>query len=119
MFLNLTNHSSKTWSKAQTEATKRWGPVTDMAFPAVPAGADRNDIYLMADEYLKKIEEMKPDCVCCQGEMTLSFRLVSLLKERGIRCVAACSERQVHEEIQPDGSVIKTMIFNFVGYREY
>ena len=49
------------------------------------------------------------------GEMTLTFRIVELLKAQGIRCVASTTERIVTD--LPDNR--KETQFTFVQFREY
>ena len=49
------------------------------------------------------------------GEMTLTFRIVELLKAQGIRCVASTTERIVTD--LPDNR--KETQFAFVQFREY
>ena len=48
------------------------------------------------------------------GEMTFTYYLVSLLKAKGITCVASTTERIIEEK---DG--MKTSLFKFVKFREY
>ena len=119
MLINLTNHPYAQWSPAQKAAAKVWGETMDLPFPAIFGGASEKDIELLASNMVSQVMALHPDAVCCQGEMTLTFRIVTLLKARGIRCVAACSEREVHETPKPDGTVLKTTVFAFVRFREY
>jgi hypothetical protein len=49
------------------------------------------------------------------GEMTLTYQLVGLLKDAGYRCYASTTVREVYE--QEPGK--KTVIFQFVNFREY
>ena len=54
----------------------------------------------------------------CQGEFGLTFWIVKLLKERGIRVIYSCSERR-SEEKMVDVGTIKISEFRFVKFREY
>ena len=49
------------------------------------------------------------------GEMTLTFRIVELLKAQGIRCVASTTERIVTDLTDNR----KETQFSFVQFREY
>lgn len=69
---------------------------------------------LLARDYYNKIIVYHPCAVMCQGEFTLCFQVVELLKQAGIPVLAACSERRVTEK---DGK--KIVEFEFQQYREY
>ena len=51
--------------------------------------------------------------------MSMSFLLVAMLQKQGIPVYAATSERQSREELLPDGTISKNIIFNFVQFRKY
>ena len=55
----------------------------------------------------------------CQGEFTLAFDIVKSLRKREIKVVASCSDRVVKEHLNEDGSVEKSVIYDFAGFREY
>ena len=118
LFLNLSNHPSDKWSKAQLDAARAYGEVVDMPFPEIDPGATTEEIHRLAEEYAKEISSRYPDCdltVHLMGEMTFCFRLVTLLHARGIRCVASTTQRKTSE--LPDGT--KESIFEFQAFREY
>lgn len=123
MLINLSNHPYDNWSEKQKEASQLYGKVVDLPFPAVPSTATEKDILSLADEVLDRIVEMldgDPDsAVMVQGEFTLTFALVNLLRERGIRAISACSERRVTELVGDDGNPKKEVEFCFEGFREY
>lgn len=119
MFINLTNHKNILWSQEQREAALRMGgEIMDMPFPAVEAEATEGEVEKLADRIVRKIRALHPDMVLCQGEMTLTHRLVSLLGKAGIRTCAACSERNVQEKTVGN-ETIKQAVFKFVRFREY
>ena len=60
----------------------------------------------------------EPLGVLCQGEFVTVFRIVTKLKAAGVKVYAACSERNVKEELV-DGKSVKKVIFEFKGFREY
>ncbi|MFR6435728.1 TIGR02221 family CRISPR-associated protein [Porphyromonas sp.] len=118
LFLNLSNHPSDKWSKAQLDAARAYGEVVDMPFPEIDPGATTEEIHRLAEEYAKEISSRYPDCdltVHLMGEMTFCFRLVTLLHARGVRCVASTTQRKTSE--LPDGK--KESIFEFQAFREY
>ena len=118
-FVNFTNHTSANWGKEQTMAAQSYGNIIDVPFPAVPPAADTDTVVKLAVESIKRIEEKEPACVLCQGEFTLSYHVIKMLKEKNIPVVCACSERNTTEEAMPDGSIKKVAVFNFVQFREY
>ncbi len=119
MVVNLTNHPHEQWSPTQKLAAQKWGDIVDLAFPFVSPDASYDDVQVLARNCFHKIQALAPECVICQGEMTLTYALVSLLKHAGFFVVAACSERHVTEEVMEDQSTRKTAYFQFVTFRPY
>ncbi len=119
LFLNLSNHPSDKWSKAQLDAARAYGEVVDMPFPVIDPGATTEDIHRLAEEYADRITSsyLGRDLmtVHLMGEMTFCFRLVTLLHARGVRCVASTTQRKTSEL---EGSK-KESIFEFQAFREY
>ena len=119
MFVNFSNHPSQNWGAEQRKAALIYGEIRDVMFPAVPAMAAMEEVTGMAEECAKKILQLKPDCVMCQGEFTLTVAVLRRLQTAGIRCVCACSERKAEETPAEGGSVRKTAVFEFRQFREY
>ena len=119
VFINLSNHPSSKWDKSQTEAAKCYGEIVDLPFPEVPAQADENDIAELASQYMDRIMEYRCEAVMVQGEFTLTYRLIKLLAEKQITTLAACSERNTEETVNPDGSTSKKTIYRFVRFRRF
>ena len=128
-FINISNHPSSKWSSRQLEAAKALADVIiDVPFPNVPADASISDVKGMAEElainkvwpYINdyKVEHLT---ILLQGEMTLVAALLRILQipGNGINVVAACSERNSVETVNPDGSTTKTAVFKFVQFRSY
>ena len=59
------------------------------------------------------------DAVLVQGEFTCVYHIVSILKEKGIKVVAATTERENVEETDVTGATVKRVLFRFVRFREY
>ncbi|MBO4773879.1 MAG: CRISPR-associated protein [Bacteroidales bacterium] len=118
MFLNLSNHPSANWSAEQTEAaTRLYGEVIDLPFPAVNPAGDEAYIADLADEYCQKVlalAEGKNITVHLMGEMTLTFAILKRLQAYGIPCVASTTRRETMEE-----NGVKTSVFKFVKFRNY
>ncbi len=118
LFINLSNHPSSTWQPAQLEAAKQYGEIIDIDFPAVDALCLPERVDQLASQYaLDIINRGAPTCITAHvmGEMTLTFRIVELLKAQGICCVASTTERIVTD--LPDNR--KETQFTFVQFREY
>ena len=118
MFINFTNHPSENWLNSQIDASMVYGEIMDIPFPEVPTGINENDLKQMAVECVDKIADKNPEAVMVQGEMTLMFMVVDELLRRGIKVLAATTDRRTIEE-NIDGVIIKKSIFEFSGYREY
>lgn len=114
VFVNFTNHPSDKWSREQFAAATQYGRVVDLPFPQVDPAATEEDVKKLADEYVKKILALRPTAVLCQGEFTLCYNVITMLKEQGVPAFAACSRRIVEEE--GDTRVAK---FVFEGLRAY
>ena len=118
IFINLSNHPADKWSEAQREAARQYGELQEIPFPNVEPEADAKALKKIVEETLIQIKEAaegKTATVHVMGEMTLTYELVTKLKEVGIRCVASTTKRDVTENA--DGT--RTCKFNFVKFREY
>lgn len=121
MLINLSNHPSANWGAEQTEAAKKFGPVVDIAFPAIDPGAGAPEITALAKTYHSEVEILLNEsgdpvnAVHIMGELTFCFALVARLQKAGITCVASTTRRDTVEN--GDGS--KTSIFRFVQFRDY
>lgn len=129
MFINLTNHRFEDWSETQQKtATNQFGEFTGMeGFPMVNPTAAKEDVARAVRATLSDIDgsirqhglDPADVAIICQGEMTFVVEFVKRANERGYRCFAATSERRSVEKQLPDGTTIKTAIFEFVQFREY
>lgn len=121
VFINFSNHPSDKWSDAQIDEAENNGEIVDVPFPEVPADPHLS-ICQLAQESVDRILEAAGDkipVVLVQGEMTLVYSVVSSLKEKGINCLAAVSDRKVEEKTEPDGTTKKVVTFEFKGFRSY
>lgn len=119
IFVNCSNHPSARWSLRQKEAARRYGEIVDIEFPQVDPRWDREQVSELADRVCGEILRYDPAAVMCQGEHTLTYSIVAKLKGKGVKAVAACSERRTEEIGKPDGTVEKRSIFEFIEFREY
>lgn len=118
-FVNFSNHPSSKWSKEQYDAAMQYGVIVDIKFPMVNPNASEYEITVIGDEYVKKIMELSPVIVMCQGEFTLTYYVINKLHENGIECVSACSERVSEERRGKNGELTKVSVFRFAGFRKY
>ena len=119
MFINFTNHSSDMWEKNQINSAEEYGEIIDIEYPHVDPECSSEDIKDLAKCYVDKIISYKPKAVLVQGEMTLCYNVVKLLKEHNVLTLCACSKRQSVETIDESGRTIKHSVFQFLGFREY
>ena len=119
MFINFTNHKSDLWSREQHKAVEMYGEMIDIPFPSVDPNFDSDKIGKLADEYAVMICGYKPDAVLVQGEMTLSYAVISKLLGLGINVLCATTERVVSTHIGQDGETVKVSEFRFVRFRSY
>ena len=119
VFVNYSNHPYATWSQKQLDMAYTYADsLEEIAFYPVSAMHTPEEIAQIAQQELEKIMQYHPTVVMCQGEFTLTYQLVRLLKEKHIKVVAACSERKVEEGMEK-GIYTKKVVFDFVQYREY
>lgn len=77
IFINFTNHPLDRWDIKQQEAAEWYGMIVDIPFPAVDAMGDEEYILRMVDDYVEKIEILKPETVLCQGEFSTAYQMIS------------------------------------------
>ena len=118
-FINFSNHSSEYWNEKQRKAAMEWGTIIDIPFPMVDANATGKEIVKLAEQSVEEILKHSPRAVMCQGEFTLSYAVIRLLKEKNVLVVSACSDRVTYEEYLDDGTLMKHAQFDFVKFREY
>jgi len=118
MFINFTNHPVKNWSDTQIAAAKWYGDIIDVSFPAVDPHSTCELVQAVACRCVEDIMKHTPNAVLCQGEFTLTFAVVNLLKAQGITVLAACSER-VAAESMSNGVTTKSSKYRFVSFREF
>ena len=120
MFFNITNHPSERWGAEQLQAAQQLGgDIVDIPFPAVAPEATREEIGEMSEKLVSSLSLNEGDVALVQGEFTLVFSLVTRLKSRGVKAVAATSSRLVTEVPAEDGTSKKEVTFKFVQFREY
>lgn len=118
LFINLSNHPSSSWTAEQLTAAEAFGELIDMPFPQVAPDAKADDIKTIAEAQVAAImkqAETHTVTVHVMGEMSLIYRIVRMLSERGIRCVCSTSYRVVKD--QGDGR--RLVEFRFNSFRDY
>ena len=123
VFINMTNHPSEKWSSKQLYAAHKYGDVVDIQFPQVSPTASIPNIINMARSIVADIcgtyDSDTKITVLVQGEMTLTYALVSEFYRREVDCYAACSDRVTEEVVNPDGTTTKKVTFKFIQFRMY
>lgn len=117
IFVNLSNLHTNKWPEDRLNGAKELvdnGEIVNVAFPILAADASKEEVYAKADDAVKKVLSYNPDTVFCQGEFSLCFRIVELLKENGIKVVTVCNERIIYEQHGRQMSA-----FKFVQFREF
>lgn len=118
VFLNHTNHLSRNWSEFQRAEAEKYGTVFDLPFPDINPEWDEEAVLRLAEENCKRIVELQPSAVLCQGEFTYCYHLISLLKKNGVIVLAACSKRET-KEWEEEGQQVKKAVFTFIRFRRY
>lgn len=113
-FLNISNHPVAAWSAEQQAAAAAFGEVIQFGFPNVSPTATSEEVAKIAQEIVRDVIGMGATHAMVAGETSLVLALVPMLKEAGVKCYCACSERNTVQN--EDGS--KTVRFEFVQFRE-
>src|SRR5450432_2574175 len=121
MFANLSNHPSAEWPAEQYQAALLLGAhqVVDVPFPGVDPELDGEPFRLLARATAQRVAASGATVAMVQGESTMVYAIVGLLRSAGIRCYAATTERDSVAQTGPGGAVLKTSVFRFVRFREY
>lgn len=115
VFVNISNHPCADWPEEQRRAALDLaGHIEDVPFPEVGPDWSLCCIEKEAEEIEKRLPPETTHAMV-QGEFTLTAALVRRLQQRGIRCLAATTERRV--ERTQDGGEVRS--FRFVRFREY
>ena len=119
VFINCSNHPSETWCAEQKKAAEEYGRIVDIRFPEVDPGWTNAQVNAEAERICGEIDQYDAAAVMCQGEFTLTYAVISRLKEKGTTVLAACSRRRTEETINAEGSTQKKAIYSFEGFREF
>ncbi|MDD2355643.1 MAG: hypothetical protein PHX95_10010 [Lachnospiraceae bacterium] len=119
MFLNFSNHPAESWQKKQFDVASIYGEVIDLPFPQIDPATSSEDVEKLARVYIGKVINMKPDVVFVAGEFTFTYLAVKGLLRAGIRVVSSCSVRQTVEITRDDGTMTKSVHYDFVQFRDY
>jgi len=122
-FVNISNHPIARWSSAQIEAARALGfgepvDITE-AVPMIHPQATSQEVTALVQRIVRTAINMRAGAAMVAGEYTLTMALVRELQQSGIRCFAATTAREAHEQQLPDDAVERRHIFRFVGFREY
>lgn len=118
MIINFSNHHSSKWSEFQIQEAQKFGTIIDLNFPLIDPNSSEKDICILSDQYVKKITELsngEPCTIHIMGEMTLTFTIITRLKQLNYKCIASTTKREVNW-IDPN---VKKAHFSFIRFREY
>ena len=118
MFINFSNHPSENWLQEQLNVAGEYGVILDIPFPSVNPHDSYAQVLETAHDYFNKIISYSPNAVLCQGEFTLAYNVINMLKAHGILVLAACSER-VASEYSENGATKKVSEFKFISFRNF
>ena len=149
MLINVTNRPHTTWSAEQLAAAEKFGTVVDFPMPAPDAEIGEEEIDRIAGLVVRRVErrlgmedsaggaedsaggaedseggaegsaEKECHAVVCQGDFVLVFRIVTMLKAKGITVLAPAFKRVTKPTLRPDGTTAPGYSFDFVRFRSY
>ena len=149
MLINVTNRPHTTWSPEQMAAAEKFGTIVDFPMPAPDAEIGEEEIDRIAGLVVRRVERRlgmegsaggaegsaggaegsaggaegsaKKEChaVVCQGDFVLVFRIVTMLKAKGITVLAPAFKRVTKPTLRPDGTTAPGYSFDFVRFRSY
>jgi hypothetical protein len=118
ILINISNHPSARWSEEQKRG---WDRIIDIPFPPISPEWGEETVHQMSYDIREQVEKIKAEVgipfVMVQGEFSLCYLLYEKLRNSGYKIAIPTTARQVVEESQPDGSVVKKNIFRFVRWR--
>ena len=130
IFLNCSFHyRSSEWGDAEKKAVdecvfcgqknkQETEHATIIDFPLTPFSECEEDRNLVIEKYLKEIAKISPRVILLDGQFDTFFTMADLLMKKGYKIVVKCSNRNVTEVKNPDGSSTKTTEYRFIKYRE-
>ncbi|MBI5514306.1 MAG: CRISPR-associated DxTHG motif protein [Deltaproteobacteria bacterium] len=122
VFVNLSNHPISTWSEEQLRAARDLGcgePVElEGGMPEVKPQDKTEKVRRQAEDLADRAKAQGAVGAHVAGEPTLSFALVQALRDRGLRCFAATTDRDA-EVTARGGETEKRSTFRFKRWREY
>lgn len=85
---------------------------------AIPADADLSYILSLKNKILAEACDSNATHFFCVGEPTLTMHCNLEANVIGFKCVQSTTERKSVDVPQPDGSILKTAVFQHVQWRE-
>jgi hypothetical protein len=121
--LVISNHAPEKWSEKQKEG---WDNIEFVPFPNVAPDMSSQEMIeklvtplcgCIGEFYSRCDEESAKGYVSIQGEFSLCKAVFDALHGGDINWVFPTTERKVVETQNPDGTITKTAIFEFVQWR--
>ena len=119
MLVNLSNHPSSEWPTSQREAALRLeSSIVDVPFPDVDPRIDGVEFEELAQETVRRVMAAEARSAMVQGEPTMVFMVVRMLREARVRCYAATTERDSFEELAQNGLAPASGVSEFLQVLE-
>lgn len=123
-FINLSTHNHRYWGERQIEEALKYGEIIDIFPTEITLDMSNSDIIFQAtktvNRILKKYQSDENEVsVMIQANYVYSFYVVSLLKEKGIRCLAAHGVRCERDYNPSENITMTEKKFEFVKFIEY
>jgi len=116
ILINFSNIPISEWSEEQLKvAKKQFGDLANLNIPSLKASMSKEDIQLLAAEYVEKIFVMNPKAVHILGEGSFFVVIIQLLERFGITCIESTFEKNI--TLSKKGDNIVEYIFH--QFREY
>lgn len=121
ILINHSNHPSESWSEEQK---MRWSKIIDIPFPKIDPEYDNAMVYALVYkniEEIKKILEVERGVkyIYVAGEYSYCYLFILNIKKKlpNVTITIPTTKREAKEIKKEDGSIEKTSIFKFVGWR--
>ena len=116
IFLNCSLYNrSCDWDQAASAQASVYGRIEEL--PLAPFHGSDEEQFASARAFLKQVNELRPSAVLLDGAFGTFYMIADALLRQGYLVLVKCSNRIAYQEMQPDGTIVKTSLYRFVRYR--
>jgi len=116
VLVNFSENHSSSWSKEQLKIAKKlFGDVVDLKLPTVKPTLSKEEVQLLATNYVEQIFILNPKAVHLDGQGSFIVVIVQLLESFGIPCIESTFEKHINLSKKGD----KSIEYTFCQFREY